>query len=295
MNLNSLPIVSVLSDHVTIVQKDDVKIVRVQHPKAEAGISLFGGHVVSFKPQDQEDVIWMSQQAVFDGKTALRGGIPVCWPWFGRIATPAHGFARSTQWTLVEHKENEQGVMIRLGMKPSEASLAIWPHQFEALLDIEISDTLNVSLKVKNTDTIEWAFSGALHSYFNIADILYTEITGMGDHYLDSLKDGKVSLGGETLTFSSGVDRVYTHPKSEIKISDPKNHRFITVENQGSNAAVIWNPWELASSMADMEDDGYQTMVCVESTLHAPSIEEGKVLQPQESYTLSTKIGVIAS
>lgn len=294
MNLHSLPIISVLSDCITIVQKEDVKIIRIQHPKAEAGISLFGGHVLSFKPQGQEDIIWMSPQAIYDGKTALRGGIPICWPWFGRIAAPAHGFARSTEWTLIEHRENEQGVIIRLGMTPSEATLAIWPHQFEVMLNVEISEILKVSLNIKNTDSTEWPFSGALHSYFNIADIHQTSITGMGDHYLDSLQDEKRSLGGKALTFNAGVDRVYTHSESQIQVSDPKNNRSITIANQGNNAAVIWNPWELASNMADMPDDDYQTMVCIESTLHAPSIEQGKTLQPGECYALSTEIGLQA-
>ncbi|MBD1574921.1 D-hexose-6-phosphate mutarotase [Vibrio sp. S11_S32] len=294
MNLNGLPIISVLSDCVTIVQKDGIKIVRVKHDKAEAGISLFGGHVVSFKPIDQQDVIWMSERAIFDGNTALRGGIPVCWPWFGRIAAPAHGFARSSEWQLIEHRENEQGVIVSLGLRPNDTTLDIWPHQFDAVLNMEVSECLKVSLTVTNTDSNAWTFSGALHSYFNIADINDTAITGMGDNYLDSLQSGKACLGGNALNFKAGVDRVYTQPQECIDITDPKHQRTITVKNQGDNAAVIWNPWELAINMGDMDDDGYQTMVCVESTLHAPSLEQGKTLQPGESHTLSTEIGIKA-
>nr|MCG6291266.1 D-hexose-6-phosphate mutarotase [Vibrio vulnificus] len=122
MDLNSLPALTVLSDCVTIVEKDNVKIVRVIHEKATAGISLFGGHVVSYQPTGKADVIWMSDKAVFDGKTALRGGIPVCWPWFGRIAAPAHGFARTSEWELVEHRENDNGVIVELALFPTEES-----------------------------------------------------------------------------------------------------------------------------------------------------------------------------
>ena len=129
MDLTTLPALTVLSDNVTIVEIDQVKVVRVIHEKASAGIALHGGHVLSFKPQGQEDLIWMSKQAVFDGKAALRGGIPVCWPWFGRIAAPAHGFARNSEWTLLEHRENENGVIIELGLLPSESTLAVWPHR----------------------------------------------------------------------------------------------------------------------------------------------------------------------
>lgn len=294
MDLSTLPALAVLSDNVTIVEHQDVKLVRVIHDKANAAISLFGGHVVSFQPQGQEDLIWMSQQAKFDGKTALRGGIPVCWPWFGRIAAPAHGFARSSEWQLVEHRESEAGVIVSLGLKPSEETLAVWPHQFEARLNVEIGDELKVTLDVKNTDEQPWAFSGALHTYLNVADIHNTTTTGMGAEYIDSLQGGKICQGGAELVLTDTIDRIYTQPEAKILVADKKLDRTLTVENQGHNSAVLWNPWaEGASGMGDMQDDGYLTMLCVESTLHAPSLEAGKTLQPGENHQLITTISVL--
>ena len=284
MDLSTLPALTVLSDNVTIVEHEGVKLVRVIHDKANAAISLFGGHVVSFQPQGQEDLIWMSQQAKFDGKTALRGGIPVCWPWFGRIAAPAHGFARSSEWQLVEHRESEAGVIISLGLKPSETTLAVWPHQFDARLNVEIGDQLKVTLDVKNTDSQPWTFSGALHTYLNVGDIHSTTTTGMGAEYIDSLQGGKICQGGTELVLTDTIDRVYTQPEAQILVADKKLDRTLTVENHGHNSAVLWNPWaEGAAGMGDMQDDGYLTMMCVESTLHAPSLEAGKTLQPGES------------
>ncbi len=197
MDLKTLPALTVLSDNVTIVEVDQVKVVRVIHEKATAGIALHGGHVISFKPEGQEDLIWMSEQAIFDGKAALRGGIPVCWPWFGRIAAPAHGFARNSEWTLLEHRENEHGVIIELGLMTSESTLSVWPHQFQAHLLVEISDELKVTLDVINTDEQPWTFSGALHTYLNVADIETAKTTGMGAEYIDSLLDNKVCQGGD--------------------------------------------------------------------------------------------------
>ncbi|CCN73488.1 D-hexose-6-phosphate mutarotase [Vibrio nigripulchritudo] len=293
MELRTLPALTVLSDNVSIVEKDNVKIVRVIHEKAEAGIALHGGHVVSFKPSGQQDLIWMSKEAKFDGKAALRGGVPVCWPWFGRIAAPAHGFARSSQWDLVEHRENENGVIVSLGLKPNAETKAIWDFDFEAILNVEISDTLTITLDVKNTDSKAWTFSGALHTYLNVGDILNTETTGMGAEYIDSLQDDKVCQGGEVLKLTDTIDRVYTQPEAQIRVSDSSFDRTIVIENQGHNSAVLWNPWkEGAEGMGDMQDDGYQTMLCVESTLHAPSIEEGKTLQPGESHQLATTISL---
>ena len=165
MDVYQLPAIAVLSDNVTVVQQDELKIIRVIHEKASAAIALHGGHVISYKPHGQQDLIWMSEQAIYDGKAALRGGIPVCWPWFGRIAAPAHGFARSSQWKLIEHRENETGVIVSLGLSTSEETLAVWPHQFEAVLNVEVGNELKVSLVMTNTDEADWRFSGALQLY----------------------------------------------------------------------------------------------------------------------------------
>lgn len=292
MDLNTLPALTVLSDNVTVVEVDQVKIVRIIHDKATAGISLHGGHVVSYKPVGQEDLIWMSE-AVFDRKAALRGGIPVCWPWFGRIAAPAHGFARTAEWELVEHRENENGVIVELALFPTEETHQIWPHLFDARLIVEVGDTLKVTLKVVNIDDEAWNFSGALHTYLNVGDILQAQTTGMGNEYIDSLKGGEVCQGGEVLQLSDTIDRVYLKPEAQILVKDPVLERTLSVENHGHNSAVLWNPWaEGAQSMGDMADNGYQTMLCVESTLHASSLDQGITLQPGESHELVTVVSV---
>ncbi|MDW3078498.1 D-hexose-6-phosphate mutarotase [Vibrio sp. 1403] len=291
MDLKTLPALTVLSDNVTIVEVDQIKIVRVIHDKATAGISLHGGHVVSFTPKGQEDLIWMSEKAVFDGKAALRGGIPVCWPWFGRIAAPAHGFARTAEWELVEHRENHNGVIVELALFPTEEIHDIWPHMFDARLVIEVGDELKVTLKVMNIDDEAWTFSGALHTYLNVGDIKQAQTTGMGAEYIDSLKADAVCQGGNVLQLTDTIDRVYTQPEAKILVKDPVLDRTLSVHNQGHNSAVLWNPWaEGAQSMGDMADDGYQTMLCVESAVHAPSIEQGQTLQPGEAHELVTVI-----
>nr|WP_321282033.1 D-hexose-6-phosphate mutarotase [uncultured Vibrio sp.] len=291
MDLNTFPALTVLSDNVTVVEVDQVKVVRIIHDKATAGIALHGGHVVSYKPQGQEDLIWMSEKAVFDGKAALRGGIPVCWPWFGRIASPAHGFARTTEWELIEHRENENGVIVELALFPSEETHQIWPHMFEARLLVEVGDELKVTLKVLNIDDDAWTFSGALHTYLNVGDVLQAQTSGMGSEYIDSLKGNEVCQGGAVLQLTDTIDRVYTQPEAQILVKDPVLGRTLSVENHGHNSAVLWNPWaEGAQSMGDMADNGYQTMLCVESALHASSLDQGKTLQPGESYELVTVV-----
>ncbi|WP_419237904.1 D-hexose-6-phosphate mutarotase [Photobacterium leiognathi subsp. mandapamensis] len=287
MNLRQLFTVNALSDHVTVCEYQGISIIRVIHPLAEAGISLHGGHLIWFKPASEKDIIWLSENAEFDTQKAIRGGIPVCWPWFGKAGTPSHGFARTSQWTLQEHRENENGVIVSLQLEDNEVTRAIWPHKFSNVLTFEIGTELKVSLTSTNTDSQPWSYGGALHTYFDIADINNIEITGMGSTYLDSTQQGKACEGGDVLTFTSETDRVYTQPEATITINDKNNERNILVTNEGHNAAVIWNPWqELSISMGDMADNSFETMVCVESTIHQPSIE----LAPGQSHTLATTV-----
>ncbi|WP_318519167.1 D-hexose-6-phosphate mutarotase [Photobacterium leiognathi] len=287
MNLRQLSTVNALSDHVTVCEYQGISIIRVIHPLAEAGISLHGGHLIWFKPAGEKDIIWLSENAEFDTQKAIRGGIPVCWPWFGKAGTPSHGFARTSQWTLQEHRENENGVIVSLQLEDNEETRAIWPHKFNNVLTFEIGTELTVSLTSTNTDSQPWSYGGALHTYFDIADINNIEITGMGSTYLDSTQQGKACEGGDVLTFTSETDRVYTQPEATITINDKNNKRNILVTNEGHNAAVIWNPWqELSISMGDMADNSFETMVCVESTIHQPSIE----LAPGQSHTLATTV-----
>ncbi|WP_423839690.1 D-hexose-6-phosphate mutarotase [Vibrio mytili] len=291
MDLNTLPALTVLSDNVTVVEVDQVKVVRIIHEKATAGIALHGGHLLSFTPNGQDDLIWMSEKAIFDGKAAIRGGIPVCWPWFGRIATPAHGFARTSEWELVEHRENENGVIVELALLPSEETLQIWPHMFDARLIVEVSETLKMTLKVLNIDDEAWTFSGALHTYLNVGDVKQAQTTGMGREYIDSLKNSEVCQGEEILNLTDTIDRVYTQPEAQILVKDPILNRTLSIENHGHNSAVLWNPWaEGAKGMGDMADNGYETMLCVESALHSSDIAQGKTLQPGESHELITII-----
>jgi glucose-6-phosphate 1-epimerase len=291
MELSSLPALTALSNNVTIVELDHIKLVRVIHEKATAAIALHGGHVVSFQPKDQPEFIWMSKETKLDGKAPIRGGIPLCWPWFGKIAEPSHGFARIQEWTLVEHRESEDGVVVTLGLSANNDTRAIWPYEFSLLLHIAISETLEVKLEVKNTDDKAWTFSSALHTYLNIGDIHQVTTTGMGPEYIDKLQDSKICWGDNALQLTDTIDRIYTQPEDEILVSDPVIKRQLVVKNGGHNSAVLWNPWDDgAKSMADMQDNGYLTMLCVESTIHAPCLSAGVTLQPGEQHLLTTKI-----
>ncbi|MEZ9522930.1 D-hexose-6-phosphate mutarotase [Enterovibrio norvegicus] len=284
MDVKQLPTLAVLSDYVTVCELDGIKVVRVIHPKATAAISLFGAHVLSFQPTGKKDTIWMSENADFGGSKAIRGGIPVCWPWFGKAAEPSHGFARTSEWTLNEHRENDEGVIISLTLQDSAETRAIWPHAFKAELLIEVTDTLDVKLVSTNTGDTPFQLGGALHTYLNIGDITKTTVSSLGNEYIEG---GVRKPSAGNTQFDQEVDRIYPHADETVVVDDPTLQRRLNVINGGNNGVVVWNPWKaLSISMGDMADNSFETMVCVESAVHDRSV----ILNAGETHTLSTKI-----
>lgn len=284
MNMQELTTLNALSDHVSVCEIDSVKVIRIHHPKATAMISLFGGHLLSFQPTGKKETIWLSEKADFSGKNAIRGGIPVCWPWFGKAAIPSHGFARTSIWKLNDHRENDHGVILSFLLEDTEETRAIWPHRFHLNLVFEITDTLVVTLITTNTNETPITIGGALHTYLQIGNIRDIKVTGLGKEYIE---ENQHKTGPEEVTFNQEIDRIYTNTEKNILIEDASFQRQLKVSNSGENGTVLWNPWSILSKqMSDMPDDGYQTMVCVESTVYDQSV----LLEPGCQHRLSTTL-----
>lgn len=285
MNIYQLPEIESISNFISICELNDIKIMRIQHPKLQAAVSLHGGHLISFKPEGKEDVIWVSEKAIYASSAAIRGGTPVCFPWFAKHGTPSHGFARNSEWQIDEHSASENGVTLSLTLSESEETQSIWPHFFFNKLTFIFSDSLEIHLTTTNTDVSEWTFSGALHTYFNIGAIDQVSVSGAGSKFLDSTNASTECEDASDVTFDGEVDRIYYAPTKQLTIKDSILERDIKLLHPGANSAVIWNPGPaLSASMADMADNSYQTMVCVESCVRG---EVPVTLQPGESYTLS--------
>ncbi|RXJ73627.1 D-hexose-6-phosphate mutarotase [Veronia nyctiphanis] len=277
------------SEYLTLCALGNIEAVHIHHPKASAIVSLFGGHVLSYRPAREKDLIWMSSRADFSGKKALRGGIPVCWPWFGKFRAPGHGFARTSHWSIAEFTESPQYVSLSLSLKSSEETLKIWPFEFQTTLKIEISDAMKVSLEGTNTDSKAWDMGGALHTYLSVSDISSTSVSGVGNEFIDGTNGNEVKPSSGTLSFDEETDQVFLRPENRVIINDASASRRITVDNTGNNCVVVWNPWKtLSSSMADMSDDGFRTMVCVESADYNSSL----TLQPDQSHAITTEISL---
>ena len=266
----------------------------VTNQRASAEIYLHGAHVTSFQPHGSTPVLWLSDIAEYESEKAIRGGIPVIWPWFGPHpqdkTKPQHGFARVSEWELFDTTGLPDGrTRLRLQLKDNVATRTLWPHPFELELNITVGARLRIELTSRNTDQETVEIGGALHTYFNIGDITQITIEGLdGREYFDQLDSHRVKLQNGSISISEEVDRIYLDTVNECVITDPNLKRKIRVSAAGSRTTVIWNPWiDKSQRMADFPDEGYRTMVCIEATNAADDIYR---VPPGGEHTLSQTI-----
>ena len=266
--------------------------------QGNAVVALQGGHLIDWTPKGQEAVIWLSRNSKFSLGKPIRGGVPVCWPWFGPHSRegsfPAHGFARTAAWQ-VANAGIIDGEITRLELMLSwnDAFKRYWPYQTEALIQISLGSALEIELISRNTGTIPVCLSEALHTYFNVGDIRDIFIHGLEDcEYLDKVDAMKRKRQHGVIRIKEETDRVYLDTESDCFIEDPHLGRRIRISKQGSRSTVVWNPWrEKAAKMEDFGADGYLNMVCVESAnaaVEVVSILPGKVHRLKVSYRLES-------
>lgn len=245
----------------------------VNTPAAEAEIYLHGAHVTGWKPRGQRPVLFLSSESLFSAGKAIRGGIPIIFPWFGARTDgksgPAHGFARTMEWTLEgTHLRDDGDVEITLGLAPNDSTRAFGYADFALGYRITVGLTLGVELVVHNCGSTPLVYEEALHTYFAVGDIHHAWISGLeGTLFIDKT-DGfkRKEVGHETIRIARETDQVHLNTRAKCVVHDGKWDRRIVVEKNGSDATVIWNPWaEKANAMSDMGPGEWQNMICVES------------------------------
>jgi len=274
----------------------DLPVVAVRNGHAGATIALQGAQVFDFRPYGQGPVLWVSRQAVYAEGKAIRGGIPLCWPWFGPHPTdptkPDHGFVRARPWRLTGTAAIEGGVSeVRLGLTGSAETRALWAHPFALELVVTVGPTLRVALVARNTGPDPFVCGGALHSYFGVGDVTTIAIHGLeGCAYVDKVDGGSVKPQRGAVTNAGETDRVYQETSAACAIDDPALGRRITVAKEGSRSTVVWNPWrDKARRLADFGDDEYPRMVCVEVT---NALDDTVTVPSGGEHRLETTIGV---
>ena len=240
---------------------------------------LNGAHVVSWAPSGQLPVLWMSDDSRYAEGEPIRGGIPICFPWFNRLPehpyVPQHGFARIQPWTLVEVGEEDGRLHARFQLRDTELSRAsVWPYRFQATYVVTMGDKLDLALEVQNHADVEFEFEEAMHTYFAVGDVHVARVRGLTRVRLLQRWPSRAPGRDSPVRIRDGVSRRYPAATSAI-IDDPMNHRSIHVISQGATGAVLWNPGPVeAAAIPDFADLGWRRMLCFETC----NIGDGRVL-----------------
>lgn len=255
--------------------------IEIANEKARALISAYSGQVLSFHPRSEpEDLLFLSDKAFFQTGKAIKGGIPICWPWFGPdpegLSRPAHGFVRNRMWEISRSLTTDSGdTQVMLSLSDTPETQSIWPHAFSLNLVVTVGDRLTVELLTHNTGDAPFQITQALHTYFKIGDIHQVQVLGLdGVEFLDKTQGGTQKTQAGAVQISEEVDRVYTNLSTpELVITDASLNRRILITAQGSKTAIVWNPWaEISAAMADLDDADYQHFLCVETANAADDV-----------------------
>jgi glucose-6-phosphate 1-epimerase len=260
-------------------------IFEIDHPTCVARVAMHGAHVLSWRPVDEEEVLYLSPDAIFKKGKPIRGGIPICWPWFNAHPSdstqPSHGLVRGRFWEFVSASEDEFGVELRFAVADG-----IW----KAELSVRAGEVLEVSLKSKNESEVPIVVSGALHTYLGISDISQVRVVNLdGCEYLDTVGERVMRKQKGDVVFDREVDRIYESSSSTLLVDDLSG-RTILVEKMGSPSTVVWNPWaEKAAALSDLPDDGYQKFCCIEAAI---ANDRAEIIMPGSLHVLMTRISV---
>ncbi|MEM6391170.1 MAG: D-hexose-6-phosphate mutarotase [Planctomycetota bacterium] len=255
-------------------------------PRYTAELHLHGAHLTAWQPAHQPPVLWLSKHAVFAPNTAIRGGIPLCFPWFAAHPSdpdaPSHGTARTSPWTLTHlHLDDDHTAHLTLNQTLDP---------FQAQYDITLNDTLDLRFTTTNPTDQPQRFELALHTYLTVADIHHVQVLGLENtDYLDNANNRSPhTQNDQPITFTQETDRLYINTPATVHAEDPGHNRRITVAKTGSQSTIVWNPWTNKSArLADFGDDEWPGMLCIESANAGPN---ALTLDPGQSQTLTTTI-----
>ena len=270
---------------------DGVPIAAIANDSAAAEIALFGGHVLSYIPQaETQDALFVSPLATTANGKAIRGGVPICWPWFGPDpegkGRPSHGFARNRMWNAIASQAIDASTTkLTLGLGDTDETRAIWPYGFELTLDVTVGASLTLELTTRNASEANFTLTQALHTYFTVGDINRVTVRGLeGKYYFDKVDGGAKKFQSDAIAIEREVDRIYLDVAPEQVIDDAALDRRIRITSTGNTTDVVWNPWiEKAASMGDLPDAAYTQMLCVETTNAA---DDTVTIAPNESFCL---------
>lgn len=291
MDLSQLP------DGVTVGEgRGGLPVVRVVIDSCSAEVYLHGGQLTAWRPAGQEPVIWLSERSQFSAGAAIRGGVPICFPWFGAGLDgqhhPSHGVARLSIWDLVEVTPVADAMKLRLHLDGHDAVDAEdLDRGWAADITYTVGELLDIDLRVEayGNRATPFTYEEALHSYLHVGNARKITVEGLdGIPYHDKVVGEDFTQRG-TLVIVGETDRVYDHA-GDVTVKDPAMRRSIGVSKRGSARTIVWNPFVAkAARMGDFGDDEWQEMVCIEAANTGPA---AITLQPGESHVLHQRLGI---
>lgn len=286
------------------IEKDQLICWRLRHGDDEVIVAEQGAQVLSYRQGNATPIIWLSEDAAFQRGQAVRGGVPVCWPWFGDLArnpdsvqaayhgsqpAPAHGLVRNIDWTMERSDSSADSAVLVFSCNTGR-DLSGWPHAVDLTLKIGLDDKgLHLSLTSHNRGGAAVALTQALHTYFAISDIHQAVVEGLDGHpYIETLEGWQLRQQQGDLVFEGETDRIYLKLPPSLSLRDPGLNRHITLKTSGSRSAVLWNPWiAKAQRLSQFPDDAWQRMLCIETANVMADVVE---LAPGASHTLAVSI-----
>ena len=286
-------------------QRDQLVLVDVENRYGVVTLTTHGGTVLSYRPAGGDEVLWVSDTAVYDGSKPVRGGVPVCWPWFGPydpaamgadatdMAKKGHGVARYAVWDVAAVRGLDDGATeVVLQLEPDDAIRRAWRWPFALQLVVTLGEALTLALVGENRSDRDWVVSEALHTYFRVAESEGLVIDGLdGAVGVDKLRDDRRTTQEGPLRLDPPMDCVFVGHSGRAVIEDSGNRRRIVIDKAHSASTVVWNPGaEGARGFADMPDDQYAHMVCVEA---ANALDNAYVLAAGETHRMTMTLAVI--
>lgn len=242
--------------------------IHINHALGQAKISLYGGQVLTWQPKNEKPVLWLSDNAIFKEGKAIRGGVPICWPWFGPhvkdLTSPNHGFARTQYWQLEDVCVEEQQVKIILTLT-GENEHPLWPHAFVLKQEIVFGAEFTQTLFIQNLSDETVKYTGALHSYFSVGDPEKVQVPALSPFPFDDKITGDLDVTSELENCKGSIDRIY-YSNAPMELVDNAWQRKISLKTEYFGQWVLWNPGkEIASNMPDIHENGENSFVCLEA------------------------------
>jgi glucose-6-phosphate 1-epimerase len=271
--------------------------IQVTTPRASGEIYLHGAHVTSWQPRGAEEVLYVSPKSKWQDGSAIRGGVPVCFPWFSTRAedphSPAHGLVRTKSWQLEGITHADHDVTVALSTSSDAATRRTWFGEYHLLFCATFGEQLRLELIVTNHGTSSIRFEEALHSYFHVGNVAAVKLRGLnGAAYLDKADAQREKHQHGDVVLAAETDRIYRSTLSTVEIEDPATRRRILVAKEESRNTVVWNPWsEKAKAMSDLGANEWRQFICVETCNIG---DHGITLAPAQAHTMTALISLSA-